>query len=67
MDEFKKLIGKTITSVDKMLSEDYDDEGCLRLKFSDGAYCLISAGYLPYTGKSMDEYPTTISIEFDIY
>lgn len=58
----KEMIGKTITSVDFMTLKGFDDEGFLRLKFSDGTSCIILGGYKSYTGDSADEYPTYIEV-----
>ena len=59
------LIGKTIANVTVMKREGFDDEGWLRLKFTDGTTCLIVASYGGYTGASEDEYPTYIDVEDD--
>lgn len=60
------LIGKTITKAEYMRKLDYDDKGWLKLTFSDGSYCVIVAGFDMYTGNSIDEYPTYISITDEI-
>ena len=60
--EFKDLIGKTITVATVKKLAKYDDEGFLELKFSDGTEALIIGGYIGFTGKSEDEYPTYIEI-----
>lgn len=57
--------GKTIAKVMKMENPDYDDEGWLKLEFTDGTFCVIQAGYGGNTGCSMGEYPTDIRITTD--
>lgn len=64
--KIKDLVGKTITAATKMCREDKDDEGWLKLQFSDGTSCVVVAGYGGYTGKSEDEYPTFIYIAEDV-
>jgi hypothetical protein len=59
---FKDLIGKTITEATVMKLAEYDDEGFLCLKFSDGTQAVIIADYGRFTGGSDDEYPTKIKI-----
>lgn len=61
----KELIGKLITSAEKMRKENHDDEGWLKLSFSDGTCCVVVAGYGGYTGDSEDEYPTYLTVSFD--
>ena len=56
------LVGKTITAATQMKHPTYDDSGWLKLNFSDGTECLITAGYQGYTGESEDEYPTCIGV-----
>ena len=56
----KNIIGKTIVKVTKMKHPKFDDEGYLKLDFSDQTYCVIIACYKCYTGGSADEYPTDI-------
>lgn len=58
----QNLVGKTITSATQMKHPNYDDNGWLLLKFSDGTECLITASYSGYTGYSEDEYPTRIGL-----
>jgi hypothetical protein len=60
--KFEDLVGKTIASTTQMKPEQYDDEGYLRLQFTDGAECFIVAGYGGYSGESEDEYQTKIWI-----
>lgn len=60
--EYKDIIGKTIASVTEMKKPQFDDEGWLRLEFTDGTVCAIVASYGGYTGKSEDENPTCIGI-----
>ena len=57
--------GKTIAKATFMKDKNHDDEGWLRLDFTDGTYCVIEAGYGCYTGDSADEYPTNIYILSD--
>ena len=59
----EQLIGKTITAATQMKREDTDDEGFLRLVFSDGSSCVIVSDYIEeWTGRSKNEYPTDISV-----
>jgi hypothetical protein len=60
--ELNHLVGKTIASVTKMKKPQFDDEGWLRLEFTDGTSCVIVASYQDYTGDSENEYPTLIKI-----
>lgn len=60
--KFNDLVGKTVASATQMKLIQYDDEGYLRLQFTDGTECMIIGGYLSYTGESEDEYPTAIGI-----
>ncbi len=60
---FKELNGKTITRATKKKLKGFDDEGYIKLFFSDGTSVIIVASYGGYTGKSEDEYPTDIYIE----
>lgn len=62
----KNIIGKTISAASLMKRDGYDDEGWLKLEFSDGTFCVVVAGYGCYTGNSNDEYPTYIDISDDI-
>lgn len=61
--KFSDIEGKTIKRAVQMNASMFDDKGWLKLEFTDGEQCLIIAGYGGYTGKSFDEYGTTISIE----
>jgi hypothetical protein len=57
------IIGKTIISADIMQLEGFDDQGFLRLAFSDGSAYIVESSYnCDYTGKSEGEYGTTISV-----
>ena len=57
------LVGKTITSVKRKKPIGFDDEGFLLLEFSDGTDALIVAGFEDnYTGNSLGEYPTYLSL-----
>ncbi len=60
---FKDLKGKTITQATQKKLKGYDDQGYLLLKFSDGTSTIITASYDGWTGNSVDEYPTNISLE----
>lgn len=60
--KYKDIIGKTIASVTEMKKPQFDDEGWLRLEFTDGTACTIVSSYGGYTGNSEDEYPTFIGI-----
>ena len=62
MDDFKSMIGKTILAVTQQKLIKYDDEGFLRIEFTDGTHITISGGYSKYTGGSEDEYQTTVGI-----
>lgn len=59
---FEDLQGKTIAKATQMKKPTYDDDGWLKLEFTDGTSCVIWAGYGGYTGESEDEYPTTIGV-----
>ena len=63
--ELKDLIGKTIAEAEIMKMPAYDDEGRLRLKFTDGTQTVVVASYGGYTGNSEDEYPTYIELNDD--
>ena len=63
--KLKDLIGKTITEAEIMKMPAYDDDGWLRLTFTDGTKAVIVASYGGYTGRSEDEYPTRIDITDD--
>jgi len=57
------LVGKTITSAKRKKPVGFDDEGFLLLEFSDGTDALIVAGFEDnYTGNSLGEYPTYLSL-----
>jgi hypothetical protein len=60
------LIGKIISNVENMHKPGYDDSGWLRLTFTDGTSCIIESSYGTYTGKSIDEYPSTLFILDDV-
>jgi len=57
------LNGKTIRAAYQMKMEKCDDDGFLRLEFTDGTRCDVIAGYGGYTGMSKDEHPTDISVD----
>ena len=56
------LIGKTISALTRMKKPEFDDCGWLKLDFTDGTSCVISAGSGAWTGDSEEEYPTSIEI-----
>ena len=60
--KIQNLIGKKIIGAKLQRPSNHDDQGFLKLNFSDGSECLIVAGYDFYTGNSLGEYPTLISI-----
>jgi hypothetical protein len=59
---FKDIVGKTIVGAAEMKKLQYDDQGWLKLSFSDGTDCIIWAGYGFYTGESEGEYPAILGI-----
>ena len=60
---FNSLTGKTIKSVNRMQLTGYDDEGFLKLTFTDDTFCVVEGGYSgDYTGDSEDEYQTLIGL-----
>lgn len=62
----QELTGKTIASVKRMRDAKYDDEGYLRVSFTDGTEIVIVASYGEYTGNSIDEYPSKIGISHKV-
>jgi hypothetical protein len=60
--KLEELVGKTIRSATRMKKPEYDDDGWLKLEFTDGTSCVVVAYYCGYTGKSEDEYPTGINV-----
>lgn len=60
------MIGKTIKSVVQKKLKDYDDKGFLEIKFTDGTSVAIVSSYLGWSGNSVDEYTTDISIVEEI-
>lgn len=60
--DFQDLQGKTIAKATQMKKPKYDDDGWLKLEFTDGTSCVILAGYGGYTGESEDEYPIGIDV-----
>ena len=63
---FNQLIGKTIVAAEQMTKENIDDDGWLKLTFSDGTHVVIVAYYGGHTGGSEDEYPTGIMLADDL-
>ena len=57
-----ELIGKTVTNAKFQKLSKHDDAGYLLLNFSDGSECVVVASFGTYTGNSLDEYPTLITI-----
>jgi hypothetical protein len=60
--KFSDLEGKTIAKAEQMKLVGCDDDGYLKLTFTDGTKATIVAYYGGYTGKSEDEYPTGIAV-----
>lgn len=58
------LVGKTIKDAYQFKKTGYDDEGFLRVSFTDGSSIVISGGYGGYTDNSEGEYPTAIDFDF---
>ena len=56
------LVGKTVAAATRLKKPGYDDEGWLRLTFTDGTECVLVAGYGEYTGASEGEYPTHLRV-----
>ena len=64
--KIQDLVGKTISSAQRMKRPEYDDEAWLKLTFTDGTSCFVVAGYGEYTGESEDEYPAYIGITEEV-
>ena len=62
MRTFNEMVGKTIAAVKHQKLIEWDDEGFLRVEFTDGTHCTIESGYGNCTGESEDEYKTVIGI-----
>lgn len=62
MTTFQEMISKTIIRVIQLKLKGHDDNGFLRLDFSDGSHAVIEGGYGGYTGDSEDEYKTCIGM-----
>jgi hypothetical protein len=62
---YQSLVGETIASVSKMKKPGFDDQGWLRLEFTDGSACIVVASYGGYTGKSANVFPTNIEVVSD--
>jgi hypothetical protein len=58
-----EIIGKTIRDSYRCGNTATDDKGWLVLEFTDGTRVCVAASYGGYTGGSIDEYPTCISID----
>ena len=63
---YKEFIGKRILDVIQYQAYDddgeFDDDGYLKFKFTDGSEVTLMSYYEGYTGASIDEYPTSIKI-----
>lgn len=57
-----ELIGKTTTNARIQKLPMHDDVGFLKLNFSDDSECTVVASFGTYTGNSLDEYPTLITV-----
>jgi hypothetical protein len=62
MKTFQEMIGKTVAAVKQQKLAKWDDEGFLRVEFTDGTHCTIVGGCGGYTGDSEGEYITRIEI-----
>jgi len=61
---FNKLVGKTIQTINKRQHSKTDDQGYLDIIFTDGTEVCIVGGYVEeWTNKSLNEYPTTITLK----
>lgn len=61
--KIEDLVGKTIISAKRKRVIGFDDEGFLVLGFSDGTDALLLSHFEDnYTGNSIGEYPTYLSI-----
>lgn len=56
------LVGKTVAAATRLEKPGYDDEGWLRLTFTNGTACVLVAGYGEYTGNTEGEYPTHLRV-----
>jgi hypothetical protein len=65
-NKLKKLVGKTIKSVEQCKAKDTDDSGYLKITFTDDSFVFIESYYGDFTGNSYDEYPTGINIFYNI-
>lgn len=57
------MIGKTIKEIKPLILKGYDDEGYLKMTFTDDSYVIIE-GYFEKekTGKSFGEYQTKLKL-----
>jgi hypothetical protein len=62
MTTFQEMMGKTIVRARRLKLKGCDDNGFLRLDFTDGSHAVIEGGYGGYTGDSEDEYKTCIGM-----
>ncbi len=58
----KELIGKTIKSAVYKKIEQFDDEDCLHITFTDGTQAFVTASLGTYTGNSNDSLPVYLRI-----
>lgn len=61
---FEKLVGRTIESAQQYKPKEFDDNGFLELRFTDGSVATIVGRYGGYTGKSECEFRTLIEIDW---
>lgn len=59
------IIGKTIAKVTKLRNPSFDDARWLKLDFTDGTYCVVTARCGDYTDHSEQEYQLFIEITED--
>jgi len=66
--ELQDLIGKTISSAEKMSPHGYEEKPFLRLGFTDGMHCFIEASYGSFQDETSreGEYPRYIDIRDSI-
>jgi hypothetical protein len=61
---FDSLKNKTIKSINHRKHSKFDDSGYLDIIFTDNTKICIVGGYIEeWTGKSVNEYRTTIRLE----
>ena len=57
-----ELVGRTITNAKVQKLSKHDEAGYVVLNFSDGSECFVEASFGTYTGNSLSEYPTLITL-----